>query len=111
MNKRETAVRITHLPTGILVASQSERLQGLNREKAMKILIAKLHQLKIEEEKKELKEFKEKTTSASWGNQIRSYILHPYKLVRDLRTNIETSEVEKVLNGDLDKFIEAEIKL
>ncbi len=111
VNKRETAVRITHLPTGITVASQSERLQGLNREKAMKILIAKLHQLKIEEEKKKLKEIKGKTISASWGNQIRSYVLHPYKLVKDLRTNVETSDVEGVLHGNLDQFIEAEIKL
>jgi len=110
VNKRETAVRITHLPTGIIASCQSERLQGMNREKALKILMAKLHQLKTERAEKELKEIKGGIISASWGNQIRSYVLHPYKMVKDLRTNIETPEVEKVLDGNLDQFIEAEIK-
>jgi peptide chain release factor 2 len=111
VNRRETAVRLTHLPTGIVVSCQSERLQGLNREKAMKILLAKLHQLKTEKVEKELKEVKGKQVSASWGNQIRSYVLHPYKLVKDLRTGVETANVEEVLDGNLDRFIEAEIKL
>lgn len=111
VNKRETAVRITHLPSGIVVSSQVERLQGLNKEKAMKILYAKLYQLKLQEKEKELKQVKGKTVSASWGNQIRSYVLHPYKMVKDLRTGIEVSEPEAVLDGDLDKFIEAEIKV
>lgn len=111
VNRRETAVRITHLPTGIKVACQSERLQGLNRGKAMKILVAKLYQLKEEKSAKELREIKGDLTSASWGNQIRSYVLHPYCLVKDLRTGVETSNVEAVLDGALDKFVEAEIKI
>ena len=111
VNKRESAVRITHLPTGIQAASQAERLQGLNREKAMKVLTAKLYQLKESERQKKLKEIKGKQISASWGNQIRSYILHPYKLVKDLRTKVQTSDIEGVLDGNLDKFIEAEIKI
>lgn len=111
VNKRETAVRITHLPTGITASCQSERLQGLNRERAMKILVAKLQQLKEAEQAKKLKEIKGKTISASWGNQIRSYVFHPYKLVKDLRTGVETSNIEEVLDGNLDQFIEAEIKL
>ena len=110
VNRRETAVRITHLPTGVVVACQSERLQGQNREKAMKMLLSKLHQLKEVAKEKERAKIKGKTGKASWGNQIRSYIFHPYKLVKDLRTNVETSNVEAVLNGNLDQFIEAEIK-
>ena len=111
VNRRESAVRVTHLPTGITVSCQVERLQGQNKDKAMKILMAKLHQLRLENSKKELKEIKGESISASWGNQIRSYVLHPYKLVKDLRTNIELSRAEKVLDGDLDEFIEAEIQL
>ncbi|MBM3250898.1 MAG: peptide chain release factor 2, partial [Candidatus Nealsonbacteria bacterium] len=110
VNKRESAVRITHLPSGIVVSSQSERLQGTNREKAMEILYSKLYQLKEAEQEKELKEIKGKTVSADWGNQIRSYVLHPYKMVKDLRTGVESSDVEAVLDGELDEFVEAEIK-
>jgi len=110
VNKRETSVRITHLPTGIVVACQSERLQGDNRKKAMKVLAARLYQLEKEKTEKELKKIKGEKISASWGNQIRSYVLHPYKMVKDLRTNVETSSTEEVLDGNLDQFIEAEIK-
>lgn len=110
VNKRETSVRITHLPTGIVVSCQSERLQGENRKRATGMLLSKLHQLKEEEKKKEISKIKGKRVSIEWGNQIRSYVLHPYKLVKDLRTGIKTSNVEGVLDGNLDTLIEAEIK-
>ncbi len=111
VNKRESAVRITHLPTGITVASQSERLLGLNKEKAMEILYAKLYQLEEERKQKELENIKGKEVLVSWGNQIRSYVFHPYQMVKDLRTNVETSNVDAVLDGDLEKFIQAELKI
>jgi len=111
VNKRETSVRITHLPTGIVVASQVERLQGDNRKKAMELLLSKLYQLREESRQKEISKVKGEKISASWGNQIRSYVLHPYKMVKDLRTDIETSETENVLDGDLEKFVEAEIRV
>jgi len=111
VNKTESAVRVTHTPTGIVVASQTERLQGKNKDNAMKILYAKLYQLKEEQHAKELKEIKGDQVSASWGNQIRSYVLHPYKMVKDLRTQYETSDTEGVLNGDLENFIQSELKL
>ena len=111
VQKRETAVRITHLASGIIVSSQIERSQNANREKAMEVLYAKLHQLKETKQQEKIKEIKGDKISASWGNQIRSYVLHPYKLVKDLRTDFETSDAEKVLDGELDEFIEAELKI
>ena len=110
VNKRETSVRITHLPTGVTASCQSERLQGENRKKAEEMLLSKLYQMKEEEKKKEISQIKDKKVSIEWGNQIRSYVQHPYKIVKDLRTNFETSRVEEVLDGKLDEFIEAEIK-
>jgi len=110
VNKRETSVRITHLPTKIQVSCQSERLQGDNRKRAMELLLSKLYQFYRESRETELKEIKGEKISASWGNQIRSYVLHPYKLVKDLRTNIESSDTEGILDGNLQQFVESEIK-
>lgn len=110
VNKRETAVRIVHIPTNIAVHVDSERSQLQNRERALDILRAKLY--KREEEERLAKErgmFISKTTDAEWGNQIRSYVLHPYKMVKDHRTDVETADVEGVLeDGDIEGFIEAE---
>ncbi len=113
VNKRETAVRIVHLPTKLSVHVTSERSQAQNKEKALDLLRGKLYKLKEEERiAKEKGMYVSKTTSVEWGNQIRSYVLHPYKMVKDHRTDVETSQVDKVLeDGDLDAFIEAEKRL
>ena len=112
VNKRETAVRIVHIPTGISVHASGERSQEQNREQALSILRAKIFK-KAEAEKKTVEESMKitKNTEIEWGNQIRSYVLHPYKMVKDHRTGAETSNVNAVLDGDLDIFIEAEKNL
>lgn len=110
VNKRETSVRITHIPTGITAHISAERSQSQNRELALNLVRAKLYQKKLSEQKTEKELFKNKG-KAEWGHQIRSYVFHPYRLVKDLRTGVETSDVESVLNGELDEFIEAEINL
>jgi len=109
VNKVSTAVRLTHIPSGIIVSCQTERSQGQNRESALKILRSKLWQIEEERHSKAVEGFK-KDKMASWGHQIRSYVLHPYKLVKDLRTDHEEHNAEKVLDGDLDIFIENFLK-
>jgi peptide chain release factor 2 len=111
VNKRETAVRIVHLPTGIAVHSSNERSQERNKDQAIEILRAKIFK-KANDEKRSLEEsMKLKNTEIEWGNQIRSYVIHPYKMVKDHRTGAETSNTEAVFGGDLDQFIEAERNL
>jgi len=110
VNKRMTAVRICHLPTKIVVTCQTERSLAQNREKAMEILRTKLYQYFKEKKEKEIEKVKGKKVQIEFGNQIRSYVFHPYKLVKDLRTKVETTQIDEVLDGNLDEFIEAEIK-
>lgn len=110
VNKVETAVRITHTPTGLVVACQTERSQLQNRTQAMNMLRAKLLERKRAEEADQKQELKGATASADFGSQIRSYVLHPYQMVKDLRTNVETSDTAGVLDGDIQQFIDAELK-
>ncbi|MBT9315483.1 peptide chain release factor 2 [Leptothoe spongobia] len=107
VNKVETAVRITHLPTGLSVRCTQERSQLQNREKAMALLKAKLLVIAQEQQAQAVADIRGDMVEAAWGNQIRNYVFHPYQMVKDLRTNVETTAVEDVMNGDLDPFIEA----
>ncbi|KKU30970.1 MAG: Peptide chain release factor 2 [candidate division WWE3 bacterium GW2011_GWA1_46_21] len=111
VNKVSTAVRIRHKPTGIVVESQEERFQGKNREKAMQILRSKLYAIELEKIKAEKQRLKGEYKIPGWGNQIRNYVLHPYKLVKDLRTGVESSNPDSVLDGNLEDFIAAETNL
>jgi peptide chain release factor 2 len=109
VNKTDSAVRITHLPTGTVVSCQNERSQHKNKAYAMKVLRSKLYQIELAKREEELGKFYDKG-SISWGNQIRSYVLHPYQMVKDLRTGVETSNINAVLDGEIDEFIEGYLK-
>jgi len=105
VNKVETAVRITHIPTGTVAASQNQRSQHQNRATAMKMLISKIYAQRIDAQKAEMERFYGEKGSTSWGNQIRSYVFQPYRMVKDLRTGVETSNLQAVMDGDLDPFV------
>ncbi len=110
VNKTDSAVRLTHLPTGIVAQSQNERSQTQNKETAIRVLKARLLEKRLEEKEAELREIRGEHIEAGWGNQIRSYVLHPYQMVKDLRTSVETSNTGAVLDGDLDTFMQAELE-
>lgn len=110
VQKNATAIRITHLPTGLVVSCQNERSQMQNRENAMRVLKARLLEIKRAQQEKQLSDLKGEFTKAEWGSQIRSYVLHPYQMVKDHRTNYEEGNTQAVLDGSLDKFIESYLK-
>ncbi|MBQ6474664.1 MAG: peptide chain release factor 2 [Clostridia bacterium] len=107
VNKTESAIRITHIPTGIVVSCQNERSQIQNRETAMKVLRSKLAELKEREQMEKLAEIQGDLKKIEWGSQIRSYVFHPYQMVKDHRTGVETGNIDKVMNGDLEEFVRA----
>lgn len=107
VNKTSSAIRITHIPSGIVVACQNERSQHRNKDSAMKILMSRLYQLKLEEQQAKLAKLESTKRDIAWGSQIRSYVFHPYNLVKDHRTDHETSNIQVVMDGDLDGFIRA----
>ena len=111
INKTDSAVRITHLPTGTVVACQNERSQAQNKETAMKMLVSKLVELKERENMDKLADIKGEMKKIEWGSQIRSYVFHPYKMVKDHRTNAETGNIDAVMDGDIDLFITAYLKM
>lgn len=111
VNKTSSAVRLTHIPTGIIVSCQNERSQHKNRATAMKVLKARLYDLKLKEQEKRMEGFIADKKGIAWGNQIRSYILQPYRIIKDHRTDVETGNVDAVLDGDLDIFIKSYLNM
>jgi peptide chain release factor 2 len=110
INKTESAIRITHMPTGVVVACQSERSQIKNRETAMKMLKSKLYQLELDKKEEQLAEIRGEQKEIGWGSQIRSYVFHPYSMVKDHRTNAETGNIGAVMDGEIDEFIDAYLR-
>ncbi len=110
INKTDSAIRLTHIPTGVVVACQTQRSQIQNRDKAMKMLQSKLYELKIQEQQKELAEVRGEHMDIAWGSQIRSYVFHPYSMVKDHRTSVETGNTGAVMDGDLDPFIDGYLR-
>lgn len=111
VNVTDSAVRITHLPTGIVVQCQNERSQHKNKASAMKVLRARLYELERKKQKEKFEKIENSKSDIAWGNQIRSYVLHPYQMIKDLRTKLEVGDVERVLDGDIDDFIKASLIL
>ena len=107
VNKTDSAIRLTHLPTGIVVQCQNERSQHRNRTTAMKILRARLYELELEKQRQRMEDLHKSKKDIAWGSQIRSYVLHPYRMVKDHRTGVEVGNTDAVLDGDIDRFIEA----
>ncbi len=111
VNRTDSAVRITHLPTGIVVQCQNERSQHQNKARALKLLKARLYEIERKKKLEKIDKLEDLKSDIAWGNQIRSYVLHPYKMIKDLRTRLETGDVDRVLDGDLDEFIKASLLL
>jgi peptide chain release factor 2 len=111
VNKTDSAIRLTHIPTGLVVSCQAERSQHMNKAKSMQMLKAKIYELEMDKKRKEMERFYGQKGEIAWGSQIRSYVFQPYTMVKDHRTEAETSNVEAVMDGDLDRFIEAYLKM